>query len=130
MSELSAFQSDATFVILILAGVEVSRGLTPIASYTLVIAVSGLALPYQLMYRFPSSSVLRIAGRNCQPVPAVAALSTITGSDWTGKSVRTEKLCKSISPDGLNLASFHTMLTVPYLSLTAIRGKSFIGKRL
>src|SRR6516225_9173246 len=35
-----------------------------------------------------------------------------------------------MSPKGANRASFHTILTVPAGSLTAIRGKSFIGKRL
>src|ERR1700758_4718846 len=35
-----------------------------------------------------------------------------------------------MSANGLVLASFQTMLTVPAASLTAIRGKSLLGKRL
>ena len=55
---------------------------------------------------------------------------TRTGVSCTGVRLFRAKLWRKISPVACSRVSFQTMLTVPLGGLTAMRGKSCIGKRL
>src|SRR6516164_4891152 len=124
-------QLEDTFVTRVLKlGVLVVLGCTPRAANTSVYAVLGLRRrSNQLTLRLPEASTLRNAGRKCN-VPIPVSLLSLTGADWTAVRVPRSKLWSRISPKGFVRASFHTTLTVPCASLTAMRGKSLGGKRL
>src|SRR5438270_14054651 len=79
------------------------------------------------MFRLPLASALRRAGSMCQP--PVLELMRTEAVCTLAKLLRL-KLCKRMSPARWKRASFHTILTVLSASLTAMRGKSFIGNRL
>src|SRR5215471_13605478 len=127
MSDETAFQSDDTVVTRIFAGVAVERAFTSTAAVTSVSAVFAELRLYHETFNLPNWFVLRNAGRKCQP--PLSVLST-TGAPEVLPSVTRFMLCIRMSPPIWKRASFQTMLTVLLASLTAMRGKSFIGKRL
>src|SRR5262249_32895720 len=128
MSELLTSQFDVLLVIVMLRGVLVVLGLTPIAARTEVSPVPADALEYQATSRLPLLLATRSAGRNARPPRCTRA--TVTGLCCTRCSEPSLKLCSKMSPFRWRRASFHTMLTVPRGLLTAIRGKSLSGNRL
>src|SRR5215470_10535598 len=129
MSDVAASQSEGTVVMRTLdGGVLVVSGLTPSTASTLVRAVVGDVREYQATSSRPAAVAVRTAGNMCtEPVPGRLR---ITGCAWIGASEAVSKLCSRMSPSGLKRASFQTMLTVPYRSLTASRGKSLLANRL
>src|SRR5437763_9018088 len=129
MSDESTSQLLGTLVTKVaLLGVLVVSGLRLNAANTLGRAVVGELRSYHETFKRPFASALRSAGRKCRP--PLEWLLSLRGALWTGERLPSAKLCIKMSPSGCSRASFQTMLTVPYLSLTAIRGKSFAGKRL
>src|SRR5262252_4624437 len=128
MSELLMSQFDVLLVMVMLLGVRVAAGLTPIAALTEVSAVPTDALEYQTTSRLPLLFATRRPGRNASPPRC--ARSSVVGLCCTRFSEPSLKLCSKMSPFGWWRASFHTMLTVRCGLLTAIRGKSLPGNRL
>src|SRR5215831_3556881 len=129
MTEVALSQFDATLVIRTLArGPVLVRGLTPMAASTLVFGVGADAREYQATSSSPALVAVRTAGNMC--TPPEAGRSSTTGTAWTGRSEPRRKLSSRMSPSGWKRASFHAMLTVPYRSLTASRGKSLEEPRL
>src|SRR2546428_10953606 len=129
-SELTANQSEAVSVTRWLDGVLVIRGLIDTAANTSVNAVLGFRRrSYHEMLILPKLSAFLNAGKKWN-VPNTVSLLSLTGVNPVGVSEPRLKLWSRMSPPGLLRASFQTTLTVPANSLTAMRGKSFIGKRL
>src|SRR6266567_2854324 len=128
MSEETAFQSVAMVVTRVLcAGVTAVSGLTSSAAVTSVTAVLAELRLYHETFNTPFWFELRRAGRKCHPPVSMLSL---TGELVVAPRLTREKLCKRMSPTAWKRASFQTILMVPLASLTATRGKSFIGKRL
>src|SRR6516165_238620 len=129
MTEVALSQFDATEVILTLeCGPVLARGLTPRAASTLVTAVVADAREYQATSSSPALVAVRIAGNMC--TPPEAGRSSTTGIAWMGANDPRWKLSSRMSPSGWWRVSFQAMLTVPYRSLTASRGKSLEANRL
>src|SRR6266567_9384452 len=127
MSELSCSQFVALFVIVMLRGVRVAAGLTPIAALTPVIDVAVDGLEYQATSSRPFRVATRSAGNMVRP-PRCGRSSTV-GDRCTRESDPSLKLCSMTSPYGWSRVSFHTMLTVSCRLLTASLGKSLPGNR-
>src|SRR5216683_3326464 len=130
MSELTASQlEEASVTRWLELGVLVMRGLIATAAYTSVSAVLGFRRrSYHEMLSLPLLSAL-IAGRKWK-VPTMLSLLIFTGAPVGVSELPRLKLWSRMSPPGLLRASFQTILTVPAGRLTAMRGKSFMGKRL
>src|SRR5690349_6641195 len=129
MTDTLVSQFEATLVTRTLdGGVLVVSGLTPSAPSTLVLAVADVEREYQVTSSRPAAVAVRSAGNMFRPPEA--GRSRTTGCAWTGPSEVVWKLCSRMSPSGWKRVSFQTMLTVPYRSLTASRGKSLTGNRL
>src|SRR5215472_2445861 len=128
ISELLTSQFDVLLVMVMLLGVLVVLGLTPMAALTAVSAVPADGLEYQATSRLPLLLATRRPGRNA--TPPRCARSSVTGLCCTRFNEPSLKLCSKMSPCGWWRASFHTMLTVWRRLLTAIRGKSLSGNRL
>ena len=130
ISELTANQSEDVSVTRWLDGVLVMRGLIATAANTSVNAVLGFRRrSYHEMLILPELSAFLNAGRKWN-VPNPLSLLTFTGFPVGVSELPRWKLWSRMSPPGFLPASFQTILTVPAPLLTAMRGKSFIGKRL
>src|SRR3989441_6761486 len=114
-----------------LDGVLVIRGLIATAANTSVSAELGFSRrSYHEMLMLPELSGFLSAGIKWN-VPNTVSLLSLIGAKLVGVSEGPKlKVWSRMSPPGLLRASFQTTLTVPARSLTAMRGKSFIGKRL
>src|ERR1041385_1164903 len=120
ISDESLSQFDSAPAIGTFGGVAVVTGLMPVAASTPVSEVETAAREYHDTSSRPLAVAVRSAGNMLSPPPC--GWSSRTGLAWTGRSVLLLKLCIRMSPNGWNLASFQTMDTVWYLSLTATRG--------
>src|SRR6266850_5031977 len=130
-SALTDNQSEEMSVTRRLDGVLVIRGLIATAANTSVSAEFGFSRrSYHEMLMLPELSGFLSAGIKWNEPNTVSLLSLI-GAKLVGVSEGPKlKVWSRMSPPGLLRASFQTTLTVPANSLTAMRGKSFIGKRL
>src|SRR5262249_28796228 len=111
-----------------LPGVLVANGLMPTAALTPVNVVRADGREYQATSSRPFLFATRRAGNIDRPPPC--GRSSTVGPFSTRASDRSLKLSIMMSPFGWLRVSFHTMVTVPNLLLTASLGKSLAGNRL